>query len=757
MDLVDIITYIFIALINLGLAILVYIKNPKSNSNVSLSLFSFSLFLWVSSLFVYHTVENNNALTWVGRFNFATTSLFSLFGFLFITYFPYKLNVNKKIIKSVVVLSTIIIIITTFTPYVAREETLNNDMRSTDFGVLYPLWAAHFVTLVIATICIALSKYKKSTGLNKLQLLYFFLSVITATATGSITNILLPAVFNEFEYQKYGVIATLFVNIPLTYAIVKYKLLNIKFVVGEAIYSIVLVAIPITMYYTGVYLDENLFGGAYTPQAIFLGSTVLVPIFVGIYLLIDRYGKILIYRYFLYSEYNPDEKYKTFFLNTNNDLNPASVINKFINTISKSFNTTTLSIFLKYRGKVIFLNDKDLQSLAHPNLAQKIEDIKDGEVHTSYNKEEVGTAGIEDLFFKNKFELIIISSQKQSFTCFIGIGHKKNQKAYYKHDFKFLEMMVSTFYVAIERALLYDDRINSERILKKQVHQATKEILRQKEILKRKYRQERDMIGIMGHELRTPITIAKSIQQLLIKRLKENKLDKEYLLEKSKRVLNSIRRESELVEMMLEASHVDNKKMSINLSKVNITDIVKEAYEIYKPVASEKNLNLKLEINNKTPQIFTDQIKVGQVINNLISNAVKYTQKGYVKVILDFDKQHLYFSVKDTGPGISTNHLKKLGEKFYRIKQYTNEGNTRVRPGGTGLGLYVVKGILKGLGGKLNIDSEEDIGSTFTAVIPLKTSLNEAETNLQNKQIKNKSTGEDMFETLGFKDKKKRN
>jgi signal transduction histidine kinase len=267
--------------------------------------------------------------------------------------------------------------------------------------------------------------------------------------------------------------------------------------------------------------------------------------------------------------------------------------------------------------------------------------------------------------------------------------------------------------------------------------------------LQEKYQFEKDMMGIMGHELRTPMTVARGMSELLI-----NKVDKDvaketgYFKDKLEKIHMSILKESDLIQTMLSTSHIDNNKMDLQLTKFDFIDLVD-----YAVMAFRKEGELKgLKVNYKKPTVpmkamYSDQSRTQEVVNNLISNAIKYTNKGSVTIRYEAIDDFVHFSVIDTGIGIPEDQMPNIGKKFYRVHQYLDDKKDVVRAGGTGLGLYVVKGILEAVRGKLKIESIENKGSTFTAIMPLNAHPNKDESFITQRPIDKN----DMFEELGYK------
>ncbi len=246
------------------------------------------------------------------------------------------------------------------------------------------------------------------------------------------------------------------------------------------------------------------------------------------------------------------------------------------------------------------------------------------------------------------------------------------------------------------------------------------------EELQERRRFEQDMIDVMGHELRTPMSIirnALSMMEMDLKNKGEISIDhqKKYV----DMGIEATRREVSLIETLLSATKADAKGFQLLFDKVDLLDVINDALEGNLGEAQRKQLEVVVhEPPNVSVDIYSDRTRIQEVMDNFLSNAIKYTQKGTVEIIVKIEKNFAWVSVKDTGIGISSQDLKKLGQKFFRAQQYTDDENALddvsvVRPGGTGLGLYVAFSLIRVLDGKLDIQSKVGEGSTFTFAVPL--------------------------------------
>jgi len=227
---------------------------------------------------------------------------------------------------------------------------------------------------------------------------------------------------------------------------------------------------------------------------------------------------------------------------------------------------------------------------------------------------------------------------------------------------------------------------------------------------------ETNILDILGHELRTPLSVIKINSELLEK--SKSKDRNEYIT----RIQRALDTEIKLLNKLLTSSKIEGKKIDLNLQKVDINEKIRDVVEIQKPRIEKKELNLKLSLNSQELFVYADPIRMIEILNNFLENAVKYTDKGSIEIETKKDENKIYISIKDTGRGIKKKDIKRLGEKFFRTEQYTssefNDDFDIVNPGGIGLGLYISFNLIKEMGGDINIKSKPREGSTFTFWLP---------------------------------------
>lgn len=222
-----------------------------------------------------------------------------------------------------------------------------------------------------------------------------------------------------------------------------------------------------------------------------------------------------------------------------------------------------------------------------------------------------------------------------------------------------------------------------------------------------------DFISIASHELRTPITAMRNYFSMLLEgsygKLSDEIKDSVTLMNKNTERLN------DLVEDLLNVSRLQQGRISVEPKNIDMIPIINDAVTSLKATATEKKLELIFKKEKEQIIAYADPERIRQVIINIIGNALKYTEKGSVTVSLSEDVKNISIKVKDTGIGISAEAQQQLFEKFYRV---VNKKTQNII--GTGLGLWLTREILELMGGKIYIDSIENVGTQVTVTVPVK-------------------------------------
>ena len=226
----------------------------------------------------------------------------------------------------------------------------------------------------------------------------------------------------------------------------------------------------------------------------------------------------------------------------------------------------------------------------------------------------------------------------------------------------------------------------------------------------------------MSHEIRTPINAVLGMNEMILRECTD-----ESILSYAANIQSSGKTLLFLINDILDMSKIESGKMEIVPVEYETADMIIDLWNVIYLRAQEKGLTVDFLLDETLPRIlFGDDVRVKQIVTNLLTNAVKYTSKGGVVLRADYkrteeDKMDLIISVKDTGMGIRKEDMGKLFESFRRIEE---EKNRNIE--GTGLGMNIVMSLLRLMGGEIQVDSEYQKGSTFTVTIPQKIISDEA-------------------------------
>jgi signal transduction histidine kinase len=218
-------------------------------------------------------------------------------------------------------------------------------------------------------------------------------------------------------------------------------------------------------------------------------------------------------------------------------------------------------------------------------------------------------------------------------------------------------------------------------------------------------------LATMSHELRTPLNAMIGFLHLMIY---SDQLDEDntYMAERS---LANTQRLLTLINNMLDLSRIATGGLQIVPTAMQVRYVVAGLYNDLKMMAYEKGLRLSLEVDPALPEtIHHDETRIAQIITNLVGNAIKFTEKGGVSLKVQRADDTLKIEVKDTGIGIPKSKLGLIFDDFFQV----DASSTRQHQG-AGLGLAIVKRIVLLMNGKIHVDSEVGIGTTFTVELPL--------------------------------------
>jgi signal transduction histidine kinase len=243
------------------------------------------------------------------------------------------------------------------------------------------------------------------------------------------------------------------------------------------------------------------------------------------------------------------------------------------------------------------------------------------------------------------------------------------------------------------------------------VNQMSEELGRLYHQLEAASQHKSQFLANMSHELRTPLNAILGYTELIVDGVYGAPPEKMNAV--LKRIESNGKHLLGLINAVLDLSKIEAGQLVLNLADYSLKDVVLSVYGAVEPLATEKNLALKVEVPSDLPPGRADERCLTQVLLNLVGNAIKFTDSGEVKITAAANDGVFNISVRDTGPGISPVDQARLFQEFQQV------GDPMIRKsGGTGLGLAISKRIIEFHGGKIWVDSTVGHGSTFTFTLP---------------------------------------
>ncbi|MCA9379216.1 GAF domain-containing sensor histidine kinase [Candidatus Dojkabacteria bacterium] len=533
------------------------------------------------------------------------------------------------------------------------------------------------------------------------------------------------------------------------YAILRHRFLDIRVLIGRIVYYSLLAILPITTFFFLVIVYTDLFGTVFHPTVYF------ISIFVGIgfVMLFNKVNEVLrtqVDSRLINPGYNPLETTELLSGDLSLMIELQKINERVMQALTKTIRPDYSAIVLfgnKEHPEVrVYASDgKEINNQAqtlsqatktlwesmgkHPIVQDEIDiEIEEGIYRNTQNIAK----SVKESMLQIGGKVILTLGNKDNLVGMIIIGQKEADSPYTTTDIDFLKSVANTAGLAVERSLLYEEVQQFAATLQEKVDKATAALKKTNGDLEKALgelqearRVERDMIDVMGHELRTPISIVRNALVMLEHQQgKAETVPKTELEKYLAMALESTRREITLIETLLSATKVDAARMQLYFEKVDFKDVVNDGMEGQKALADKKRIHLSCALPGEEIFVYADRTRIQEIMDNLLSNAIKYTLRGEVKVDIWQDEDFGWISVQDSGIGISDQDLQNLGKKFFRAKQYVpdngvGEETKVVRPGGTGLGLYVTFDLINVMGGQLYINSKVGEGSKFTFSIPL--------------------------------------
>lgn len=689
---------------NLLLGLFVILKNPKSRTHQLLTLLALQFGTWaMANYFSLHSPTPAQTLFWIRAVMFITAPLGPTLYLLVRTFPNPNLTTPKPIVK-LLTLCSLLVMVLAQSPWLFTAVSISNNQISPQPGPGIIPYALLLFCCLIAAFIQFIKRYRSSKGILKLQLKYLIFGLISTFVLAIITNFIIVIFLKASNLVVFGPLFSIILIGSITYAIVKHQLLDIRAIIVRAVAFILGSFVVISLYAAFLFGLIPYLPSLYQNIGSILAAILIAYSFPLIKQAIEHWTNRIFYRL----PYSSDELLERLgeLLRSTLSLHwlLKGVLSELKVTIQPTF--AFFSITTKDGIKNISYGSKNtlsenaifnLAKLAQDNIVI-FDDLEEGHEKT--------------LLRQLNLAIVIPLQVKEAKQGFLLLGDKSSGNSYSQQDISVLEILAPQLSIAIQNALSYEEISQFNQTLKQEVDKATADLKQANQHLQHLDKLKDEFVFIATHELKNPVTAMRGYLSLF----QEGSFGE--IPEKMKDPINQLQASNqqlvELVNDLLQIARSEANTAVIKTKPLILTPLIDSMITSLKPLADQKQLQLNyLPFPQALPEVMADEQRLKEILNNLISNAIKYSDHGTITIKHDLQPDLVITHVTDQGVGISAADQTKLFTRFYRVEEEAAKGIP-----GTGLGLFIVKQLVEKMGGKIWVNSEKGVGSTFSFSLP---------------------------------------
>jgi len=714
------------ATISFILSWVIFQRSKKNKVNISFALFTFFIALWSLCFYFYFYPIIFSHLIWIKlvylvAFFIIPPALYFLFSF------PIR-RVKSFLLPGIIytICSLILTWFLFFTDLWVKEVIVYPLGPQTITGSVYFLYFLFVGILVVPAFYNLIRNYFSFKGVLKAQLKFILIGVFLFGIPTIIVDIVLPLISGNSRYFWLSPVFSIFIVISTTYAITRYRLMDIKLVITKGVIYLLSFIFIIALANLLLFLNIQLLTPIPTNIATFLILIIGILIFQPLFRFFERFAS----RYFYYTFYS----YQAVLSGLAKKLTQVLELNKLssliINTLKNTIKLDKIVILLKNKN-----GGYDIQNNIGFKKERVISLVKDNFLATYLERTQM-TLVYEELFSKinetikreggNKLKKLQTNMEKieaalclplfmeETIIGMIILGNKVSGELYSKQDINLLTNLSDQASIAFQNAKLYSEVKGFSKKLEEEVEKATKELKKAYRELKKLDEAKSEFISIASHQLRTPLTAIKGYISMIHDRtygVPPEKMEKPL-----RHIYISVERLIKLVSELLNISRIEAGKVKAEFEISSLEYIINSVITELKSLVKEKDLYLEFKKGKEPlPKISIDKEKMRQVILNVIDNAIRYTKEGGVTVKCKKKENTYQVKVSDTGEGMTKGEISDLFKSFSRGK-----AGKKGWVEGAGLGLYIAKKYVDMHKGKIWAKSQgKGKGSTFYIELPI--------------------------------------
>jgi len=697
------------ALLLIGISLGVYYRRRGSQTNLVFMFLTLALAAWSFTNYLAITIPQNDntiyAIRTVLLFAVVQNTLFYFFARMFpstrFSDLPFK---NKLLLVYSILVGLLV-----ESPLVFYSVTLKSGKANPNPKPFIIFFMLHALVTIVAGFIQLISKYRRENGQAKRQLLFILTASVVLWLIVPVTNFIITLSAQTTTFIKISPFYTLVFGIFITYAIVAQKLFDIKAAVARSVTYVLLLVSVVGLYGLLIFgIVDSLTSDPHARQI--LSILLVLPLafsFHNFKLFFDRITNRIFYR----DSYDSQEVLDRLGSIVVAEIDLHKILGGTREVLSSAFKSTFVEFLLVENGELAL---KASQSSAderflplRSRLKDQRKDILEVEMMAAHNpaREDFTDTGVA---------ISLRLKARQQIVGFVLFGAKRSGDIYSAQDLRLIAIIASELSVAVQNALRFEEIQRFNVTLQEKVDDATKKLRHANQRLKELDQTKDEFISMASHQLRTPLTSIKGYLSMVLEGdVGAVKKDQKKMIQQA---FDSAEQMVFLIADLLNVSRLQSGKFVIENKPTDMAKLVTSEVDRLNETAKNHGVKLSCHITDDFPILNLDDNKIRQVVMNFIDNAIYYTPSGgSIDVKLEAGPHDITYTVADTGLGVPAAVQHKLFSKFYRA-----DNARKMRPDGTGLGLFMAKKVIVAQGGSIIFKSTEGKGSTFGFSFPRK-------------------------------------
>jgi len=643
-----------------------------------------------------------------------------------------RLRMSKFVTAiSIIAASALAIAVAVDPTFIVRSIKTSSEVALNDTG--YAIYSAIFLAVFSISLVVVIRLMLSREGKKNSGFYAYSKTLMVAALVGVTFNLLLPALGN-YGLIWVGPLFSLTLPLSIIYGIVNYRAFDIRTSAFRAVGYTLSVATLVGVYSIAIY--GILLPLVYPNSEFTLTSFLLITL--GVATTVLFFNKVrsvfnaLTDKLFFKNSYNLPRFLDDFNQALINSSDVGDLASSIFKVMGENIKTEFFVLIVKHGNFEVTIDSRKQESIREAEAKLPLSLI-------NYHFKNGNRVVLTDFMNREKFEGLYQSLNEIDYSAAIDLsegskttsslkkalasgdfkamflGPKRSGESYNAQDLDALRIISKELVVGLQNAMRFEEIKLFNLELQHKVDLATGKLRDQNKKLILADELKDDFLSIASHQMRTPISAINGYASILNSgdAGKLNKNQQKF----AKIIEESTKRLSYLINDFLTVSRLKSGKFSVDKTDTNLKTLLKSEVEGLNTQFESKNVKLKVSIDEKVPtSIKADESKIRQVMMNLIDNALYYTPaEGEVDVTLKKTGQGIVFEVKDSGIGVPKEDQPKLFAKMYRASNAQ-----KMRPDGTGLGLYLAKKVVLGHNGHIIFNSIEGQGSTFGFRIPMR-------------------------------------